>query len=175
MHNRVVKNAVKAAGANVTPKHIEDISLSGLFLLEAAKTADEIFQVPPSSNHHTVRDAASDIQSMVESLLKFNVTQEMNRTGSPFRGVSRKVVGGAQAALRDTPLIYRACADQARYLTHNYTHCAVNLGYHQIEFQSFSLYILNKHTAVKTPRALVMGAHAQDSAVFQSALTNAQI
>ena len=40
--------------------------------------------------------------------------------------------------------------------------CAVNLEYyHQVEFQSFSLYILSKNTAVKTPRALLMGAHAQ--------------
>ena len=99
----------------------------------------------------------------------------MKRERVPAGAFLEKLSGGSSSCAEGPHPLYRACTDQAHYLTHNYTHCAVNLGYYQVEFQSFSLYILNKHTAVKTPRAMVMGTHAQDSAVFQSAFANAQI
>ena len=84
-----------------------------------------------------------------------------------------KSSGGAQAALRD-----HTCYISRMRISR--THCAVNLEYyHQVEFQSFSLHILSKHTAVKTPRALLMARMlsilVHGPAVLQNAFTNAKI
>ena len=54
---------MQAAGANATKKQIEEISLCGMFLLEAGKKADQTFNVPPASTSHTVRDATEDIRT----------------------------------------------------------------------------------------------------------------
>ena len=37
---RVIKQVLHSSGANVTEKHIKEVSLSGLFLMEEAKKAD---------------------------------------------------------------------------------------------------------------------------------------
>ena len=58
-----MKESIQAAGANATTKHIEEISLCGLFLLEASKKTNEAFQVPSSSTQHTIRDATEDIMT----------------------------------------------------------------------------------------------------------------
>ena len=42
---RVMKQTLGSSGANVTATHIEDVSLSALFLLEAAKKTDRQFGV----------------------------------------------------------------------------------------------------------------------------------
>ena len=54
--------SVRSAGANLTAKHLKEVSLSVLFLMEAASKADHAFGVPPRSTAHTVHDANRDIQ-----------------------------------------------------------------------------------------------------------------
>ena len=60
LSHRIVKQTLQASGSNVTPEHIEEVSLSSLFLLEAAKKMDREFGVTPMSQMHTVREANSD-------------------------------------------------------------------------------------------------------------------
>ncbi len=96
---RIVKAAMQAAGANGSEKHVEDISLCGLFLLEAAKRADKAFQVPPGSTQHTIRDASNDVTAMVTNLLSTGAVEERDRTGPPFqepfaRGMEEKASKG---------------------------------------------------------------------------------
>lgn len=64
-----MKQAIWSSSANITVQHIEDVSLSGLFLLDAAKKADELFGVHKPSTRHTVRDAQGDITKMCSYLL----------------------------------------------------------------------------------------------------------
>ena len=46
--HRVVKQTLRSSGANVTEKHITDVSLSALFLM---KEADTLLKVPNLSYH----------------------------------------------------------------------------------------------------------------------------
>ena len=71
-----MKQALKLSGANCTPKHVEDISMCGLFLLDEAKRADQEFQIPYRFSHHTVRSAEGDIKKMISHLLEEKVTYE---------------------------------------------------------------------------------------------------
>ena len=64
IYYRVLKQAIWSSSANITVQHIKDVSLSGLFLLDAAKKADELFGVNKPSTRHTVRDAQGDITKM---------------------------------------------------------------------------------------------------------------
>lgn len=94
-----MKQALKSSGANCTPKHMEDISMCGLFLLDAAKRADQEFQIPYRSSHHTVRSAESDIQKMVSHLLEEKVTCERKdrvdiKFEEPIQLGMQKVVNG---------------------------------------------------------------------------------
>ena len=82
---RIVKEGIQAAGANATDKHIEEISLCGMFLLEAGKTADRAFNVPPPSTYHCVHDATDDTLTMMRDLLARGVVKETDRCGVPFR------------------------------------------------------------------------------------------
>lgn len=45
---RILKEAMRAGGSNITPQHIEDLSLCGLFLMDVTKKVDDEYQV-----HHT--------------------------------------------------------------------------------------------------------------------------
>ena len=90
---------MQAAGANATPKHIEELSLCGMFLLEASKKADEAFNVPPPSSHHSVQDATDDILTMTRDILMRRVVEETDRRGTPFtdpttKGMENKVAKG---------------------------------------------------------------------------------
>ena len=58
---------------NLTHKHIEDVSMCALFLMEAAKKTDQEFQCHQSSAH-TVREAEKDINKLAEHLLDKTVT-----------------------------------------------------------------------------------------------------
>ena len=96
---RIIKEGVQASGANATKKHIEELSLCGMFLLEAGKKADTIFNIPPASTHHTVRDATDDILTMMQDLMATAAVQETGRHGSPFqdpttRGMEDKAARG---------------------------------------------------------------------------------
>ena len=62
---RVIKQAMKASGSNLTQQHMTDISLCGLFLLHAAKQVEVALKTSFHSSFHTVADASHDIQKMV--------------------------------------------------------------------------------------------------------------
>ena len=49
-----MKQTLCPSGANVAATHIEDVSLSALFLLEAAKKTDRQFGVTPPTRRHTL-------------------------------------------------------------------------------------------------------------------------
>ena len=96
---RIVKEGVQAADANATKKHIEEISLCGMFLLEAGKKADQVFNVPPTSTSHTVCDATEDILTMTRDLLVRAAVEDTDQLGSPFidpttRGMEDKAAKG---------------------------------------------------------------------------------
>ena len=71
----LIKEGVQASGANAT----EEISPCGMFLLEAGKKADSIFNIPSASTHHTVRDATDDILTMIQDLMATTAVQERGR------------------------------------------------------------------------------------------------
>ena len=75
---RVLKQAIRSSGANITVQHIEDVSLCGLFLLDAAKKVDEMFGVHKPSTKHTVK---GDITRMCSYLIDNNASKEdLSRT-----------------------------------------------------------------------------------------------
>lgn len=78
-----MKQALRGSGANVTDKHITEVSMCALILLEAAKKCDEVFGVPPSATAHTVRDSKSDIQKITNMLLEMEVTTEKSSRTTP--------------------------------------------------------------------------------------------
>ena len=89
----VVKEAIRSSGANATEKHIEDVSVCALLLMEAAKKADQAFGVTPKSGAHTVRSAENDIQKMVEYLMLKKATLQVlsrSESASPFTDPTEK-------------------------------------------------------------------------------------
>ena len=81
----MVKEAIRSSGANATEKHVEDVSLSALFLMDAAKKADHAFGITPQSSAHTVRSVENDIHKMVQHLMQKKVTSHVSsRSDSPF-------------------------------------------------------------------------------------------
>ena len=73
---------------SLTEKHIEDVSMCALFLMEAAKKTDKEFGCYQSSSH-TVREADKDIQKLVQYLLdKKIVTKLDDRKTPPFNNPS---------------------------------------------------------------------------------------
>ena len=84
-----MKQALRSSVANATEKHIEDVSLCSMFLMEAAKKADKEFGVPSRSTKHTIREASADIKNMAMHLIDHKVTvQTTGHTSSPFRDVT---------------------------------------------------------------------------------------
>ena len=78
----VIKQALKASGANCTERHMEEVSMCGLSLLESAKKADKEFQALPRYSHHTVRSAEDDVEKMARHLMLENVTEQCPDRGS---------------------------------------------------------------------------------------------
>ena len=72
-----MKQALRSSGGNITEQHIVDVSLSALFLMEAAKKADRAFGVTPQTSAHTIRNAENEIDKMVNHLLQKDVTTEV--------------------------------------------------------------------------------------------------
>ena len=86
---RVLKQVLQSSGGNATGKHIEEVSLCSLFLMEAAKKADQEFGGVPSSSKHTVSDASADIRRMAIHLLEHHVTmQKPGRNSLPFKDIT---------------------------------------------------------------------------------------
>ena len=95
---RVLKQALRASGANATERHIEEASLCTLFLMEAAKTADHEFQLRPRSTKHTTHDATADIHKVSMHLLANGVTtSQTSHTRPPFRDTTEDVSDMAKA------------------------------------------------------------------------------
>ena len=80
---RVVKQTLRSAGCNLTENHIEDVSLSALFLMDAAKKADKVLGVSPQTTSHTLSDATSDVKKMVTYLRENKVSSLVENRSSP--------------------------------------------------------------------------------------------
>lgn len=86
---RVVKDTLRSSGANATPKHIEEVSLSALFLADAAKKADRELGLTAYSGKHTAHDAQRDINQIARHLQNYQVTKEVpERTTPMFRDLT---------------------------------------------------------------------------------------
>lgn len=81
-YTRVIKQALRSSGANATDKHVVDVSMCALFLLEAAKKCDGVFAVTPKSTSHTVRDSKADIKKIQLHLLEKGITKEDTTTSN---------------------------------------------------------------------------------------------
>ena len=79
---RVLKEALKASGGNLTEHHTEDVSMCALLLMDAAKKTDREFGCSQSSSHMTT-DAESDINKLMVRLMEAEVTQELSDRTSP--------------------------------------------------------------------------------------------
>ena len=62
-------NLESMRGSNNKQQHIEDLSLCGLFLMEAAKKVDKEFEAHCTSQHYVV-DAYNDITKLCTSLME---------------------------------------------------------------------------------------------------------
>ena len=62
------KQALHSGGGQLTTKHVEEVSLGVLFLMEAAKKTDVAFNVKAPSTTHTVRESDNDVKRMVTHL-----------------------------------------------------------------------------------------------------------
>ena len=108
IYYRVIKQALRASGANATPKHIKEVSLSAFFLMEAAKKADNQFGVTPQATAHTVRDANKDIAKMASYLTDKEVTViKPERTSPSFvdpieTGMKRLTTSWLEGVLSNT-------------------------------------------------------------------------
>ena len=86
-----MKQALRSSGGNVTEQHIVDVSLSALFLLEAAKKADRALDVTPQTSAHTTRNAENEIDKMVNHLLQKDVmTEVIGRSIPEFSDATEK-------------------------------------------------------------------------------------
>jgi hypothetical protein len=79
------KQTLSSGGGNLTPQHVEAVSLCAFFLLDASKKADRFFNLPPPTTAHTIRDSDKDIEKMVSHLheAKVNIVDK-ERTSPPF-------------------------------------------------------------------------------------------
>ena len=81
---RIIKEAMCSSGANATRKHLEDISMCALFMLDVCKRVDAMFGVPYCGTH-TTRDPQGDIRKIASYLCEQTVTTEVeNRQGWSF-------------------------------------------------------------------------------------------
>ena len=78
-----MKQTLQASGSNATEAHIAEVSLSALFLLEAAKKTDREFGIAPESRMHTIKDARNDINKIAQYLREKDVIVETAGRTSP--------------------------------------------------------------------------------------------
>ena len=67
----------------LTVKHVEDVSMCVLFLLEAAKKTDRAFRATSQTTAHTVRSSCRDIHIMVQHLQDQKVTERITGRHTP--------------------------------------------------------------------------------------------
>lgn len=79
---RVFKQALRSGG-HLTAKHVEEVSLGVLFLMQAARKTDRAFKVKAPSTTHTVRDSDSDVKKMVTHLTEKEVQIVVKERSSP--------------------------------------------------------------------------------------------
>ena len=93
-----MKQTLRASGSNLTPEHMENVSMSALFLLQVAKQTDIEFKTPHQCGHYTIQEAAGDICRMVDHILEQRVTTEHCEVGTPFSNPltkgAEKIAGG---------------------------------------------------------------------------------
>ena len=80
---RVFKEALRSGGGQLTPKHIEDVSMAVFFLLEASKKADQAFSVAPQTTAHTTVDSRKDVTLMSKRLIESAITTLDNERQTP--------------------------------------------------------------------------------------------
>ena len=88
---------MRASGPNATQKHLEEVSLSAVMLMDTAKKVDQMYGVTQSGSH-TTTEASGDIKKIVRYLLSEGITKEREgREGPAFEDPrvlgSRKVRG----------------------------------------------------------------------------------
>lgn len=83
LFTRVFKQTLRSAGGNLTEKHVEEVSLGVVFLLNAAKKTDQAFHASPQTTAHTVRSFCTDVQNMVQYLQEKKVTEETEGRNTP--------------------------------------------------------------------------------------------
>ena len=86
---RMIKETMRASGANATKKHLEEVSLCALMLMNTAKKVDQMYGTTQSGSH-TTRDGTGDTSKIVQYLLSEGVTNEKE---------------GSQEALFDDPRV----------------------------------------------------------------------
>lgn len=95
---RVLKQALKGSGSNLTVSHMTMMSLCGLFLLETSKLVDLQLGVATRSTQHTVRDAEPDVHKITSYLIEEKVFKSMSRNepsfDDPFTKGAQKIAGG---------------------------------------------------------------------------------
>ena len=77
------KETIRSGGGKLTTKHIKDVSMSVLFLMEAAKKADKIFGLSPQSMSHTVHSSHEDVDKMIKHLSEAKVTTVVEERSTP--------------------------------------------------------------------------------------------
>lgn len=90
---RILKEAMRSSGANVTTKHIEDISLCGMFLMGVARNIDRTYHAHRSTAH-TTTDARRDIKKLANLLLESEVAKEQKERASQAAAITDPVVAG---------------------------------------------------------------------------------
>lgn len=74
---------MRSGGSNLTPQHMEDLSLCGLFLMEVAKKVDREFGALQTSSH-TTHDAYKDITKLLNYLTEKKVGEQIKERNSPI-------------------------------------------------------------------------------------------
>ena len=80
--SKVFKETIRAGGEN-SPQNTKDVSMSVLFLMEAAQKTDKTFGLSPQSTSHTVRSPYKDIDKITKQLSEAKVSIVVEDRSSP--------------------------------------------------------------------------------------------
>ena len=83
-----MKDTLCSSGANATLKHIEKVSLSALFLADAAKKADRELGLPTYSGKHTAHDAQRNINQIARHLQNYQVPRRFLKEPLLFKDLT---------------------------------------------------------------------------------------